>query len=169
MTERNMGAAVLPELTFGVSAGDLIDVVGREIQLTLRQAKGNRLDATKIGLQRMFAIGLITESDLERVSKACDIVFAADNASYDQTKAASELDALYLDMLASGDSSEIAITMVGVAYSNKQDQTMAVSGLFGMVVGGLIGSAIPGLGSAGGALIGGLIGGWLGARCPEVD
>src|SRR5262245_13386413 len=49
----------------GVSPGDLIDVIQAEIARTLKEAGGNRLKAVNLGLRRMHASRLITNSDLK--------------------------------------------------------------------------------------------------------
>lgn len=147
--------------TLGVSPGDLIDVIQAEVDRTLEEAKGDRRKAVNLGLQRMRANGLITNADLQRLEKACLIIFSVDAGKRSQPDAAAELDALYLDAVRDPESSSMGATMIGVMYSARNRQTAAAAGLMGMLVGGLL------TGGPGGALIGGLIGWTLGGGCKK--
>ena|SRR5262245_33068975 len=158
----SVGVGLLPAYNvLGVSPGDLIDVIQAEIARTLKEAGGNRLKAVNLGLRRMHASRLITNSDLKRLEKASLIIFSVEAGKKSPEAAAAELDTLYLDAVRDPEGSTTGATMVGVMYSARSQQTAAAAGLMGMVVGGLL------TGGPGGALVGGLIGWTLGGGCKK--
>lgn len=168
MTESAMvspGQHEVPRRTIGISPGDLVDAVTREIDAILKDVGGDRLKAVKVGIRRMHGARLIADSDVDRLNTVCDAVFAASAGKRSPAETVQQLDDIYGEMVLDPGSSELATTMVGVAYSTRQEQNMATLGLFGMVTGGLVGAAVGN--AAVEAAVGGIVGGWVGARCED--
>lgn len=143
----------------GMSPGDYIDVLQREFDRYLKQARGNRLQAVKLALRQMRSSGLITERDLKRMNQVCVIVFSAERAKQPAADTVAKLERLHHEALGDPEASTMGTTMVGVAYSTRNRQVIAAGGLGGMVIGAML------TGSPWGALVGGLVGGWLAGRC----
>jgi len=168
MKDTKLGNLVFADLApafrgIGETPSDYIDAIRDEVDRTLREAGGNRLKATRLGVERVYSSGLITTSDLKRLNKASVIVFEVDAGKRSQEEGAGALERLYREAVADPEASEMGATMVGVTYSARTNQTAAGAGLMGMIVGGLL------TGGPGGALVGGLIGWTLGGGCKKDD
>jgi hypothetical protein len=134
----------------GVSPGDLVDVVRAEFDRTLKEAGGNQLEAFNLGIRRMHASHLVTDSDLKRLEEAASIIFSVEAGKTSTQDAVAALDTLYLDAIRDPESSAMGATMIGGMYSRRRRDGARVAGLMGLVVGGIIGGTV-------GAAIGGIL------------
>lgn len=150
-----------PLRTLGVAPSDYVDAVRAEIDRVLDDANGSRREAFKIGLQRMQSSGLITDSDVARLTEAATIVTDVHHGRTTHAEGAKALDHLYLDGVIDDHGSAMGTTMVGVMYSARSSKTGDYAGLMGMVIGGILTQ------SSWGALVGGLVMYWLADRCDD--
>lgn len=164
----------LPIRPLGISSADLVDAVQSEIQKLLKQAGGNRAKAVKIAFGRLRGKGLLSDSDMARCDALMRILFDVDGKKCSQHEAVARLDKLYQEAVVDPEATQLGVSMVGGTYSKAQDRSVAIGGLFGMVVGAAVGFAIGCAlgdceGGAGiGLTVGLIVGGWLGGLC-EAD
>jgi len=169
-----------------IAAGDLLQTMRRETRSILRQAKGDRFDAMKLGLTRLRKDGFITQADLRRLQTLVDAVRAAAEKPIVTDEVPEKIRATYHTLVADGRSSAVAVAIASLANSlvtpteaTDADGTLTfklararVEGAGAVVLGAMIGAGIGGeiggLAGAGvGAVVGGIVGGVMG-EC-EVD
>src|SRR2546421_10472656 len=83
----------------GMSPGDYVNVLQRELDRYLRQAHGNPLQAVKLALRQMRGSGLITDRDLKRLNQVCVIVFSAERAKRPASDMVAKLERLHHEAL----------------------------------------------------------------------
>jgi hypothetical protein len=147
----------------GTSAGDYVELMKRELDRVMKQTRGNRLQAIKIGLQRLREADLITPRDFKRLQRMAAAVLLAERGPRQARTAAATLARLHEETSKDPEASTMGATMVGVAYRTNNKQVIAAGGLFGMVLGAVL------TGSPWGAVIGGLVSSWLTERCGDDD
>ena len=152
---------LLAQRALGVSAGDYVDLLRREIDAVLNQAGVNRSQAIKVALRRMRAGDLITDRELKRLQRMSAAVLLAERGTRQARTAGAALERIYQETLMDGEASPMGSTLVGVSYRTTNKQVISAAGLAGMLVGGLL------TGNPWGAIVGGLVGSWLRARCGE--
>jgi hypothetical protein len=153
-------AAKIPQRPLGLSAGELFDLTAREVERTMKEADGSRLEAAKILLKRLRENDLLTERDSKRLEDACELIFIAERGGRPLDDVKSKLLEIHAKILLDAEASPLATTMIGVAYANKPD--LLIPGV--AIVGGLFGSVVGfAVGGTGGAAVGFAVGFVVGA------
>jgi hypothetical protein len=142
-----------------MSPGDYIEVVQVEIDRVLKEAGGNQIKAFSLAFARMHDEGVITDSDVRRLEKVSVALIGVEQGKHPAAEVVPQLHQLYLEALADPGSSSTGATIIGLSYSARSKDTARLTGLMGMLIGGII------TGGAGGALIGGLVGWTVGGGC----
>jgi hypothetical protein len=173
---------------FGTTSfGDISQMIDTEIRSLLREARGNRPRATKMGLQRLLEYELITAHDQQRLEKVSDTLFAAIGGKQDAITAYRDIQAIYQQLVLDKSSSPVAVLLAnnaqnsfvaeapnpdqtGVAFSIVVRSPGTAAGFIGGMVGGFVGGLIAGGGAGAivGAFVGGIVGGVVG-YCAEGD
>ncbi len=163
-------SAALPEWALGISPSDIVGVLDREIRSIMKHVKGDQLKALKLGFERLLSAKIISSRDSKRLYKTFVTIYSAEKGKLSSKKASKELELLYHESLMDADSSDAANTVIGVAYSRKDE--MAIGGLLGMGIGAVIGGIISGTGPFGGsvgarvgAIVGAVVGSWAAGVC----
>lgn len=149
--------------TLGLSPGDLASVIEDEANRTIKEAGGNRHEAIALGFRRMHTNGLITDADLKRLERLSHIVFQVEAGKQSSEEASAAIDTLFRESLDDPASSVMGSTIVGGSYSARNSTVAPATGLFGMLIGGLL------TGGPGGMLVGGLIGWGVGKVCGDEE
>jgi hypothetical protein len=160
-------AITVPIRDVGLCGGDLVDALQEEIRRRLRAAGGNRVRAIETAFDDLHKEGCLSDTDLRYLHRLVAIVFEVDRGTRTSPDGATALELLGREAMLDPKAAGLTGSMIGVAYSQSQKETMAIGGLFGMAVGGLLGFAVgggPG-GASLGALIGGMVGAWATGLC----
>jgi hypothetical protein len=164
----------------GIAAGDLRAAVSREVRSVVRDAHGDRYEAIKLGLKRIFHDGWVTERDLKSLNTLVGIVQSTAGKTDVPEAAVKKVRDTYHALLADSSSSPAALAIAavinnlftptelaqaggGVAYRIVIQDPQTGGALIGGVIGAVIGGALGGAVGAGvGAGLGGTIGGAVG-------
>lgn len=155
-------------LSLGTSAGDFLEVTGREVQRLLKEARGDQQQAVKLALGQLLEKGQVTPYDAECLGLITDKVFALRSGEYTRERAASEIGEVYYAMLADPRSSSAAISGASVVFTaakSKLDDPFVALTLVGMMVGLAVGAAVGN--PIAGAAIGGIVGAVVSRCVPE--
>jgi hypothetical protein len=152
----------------GVGVGDLQLAAVREIRRILAEAGGDPRKAVQLGLQKAYSHKYISESDLESLSKLCDL--SADCSMGHTPPEVAHLEArrVFDEMLVGGQSTSAALAFASgsvgsyvtvdkssdppsIVYKKSNNDWESRLGNVGMLVGGAIGGT-------GGAMLGSAIG-----------
>jgi hypothetical protein len=166
----------------GYSAGDIHGAFIREARQALERAGGNALQATNTGLSRLQGDGLITPSEVKRLGRILEVMFAQAHGedSRREYEAFREVRDIYQTMVLEADASPTGLAIGSVAVdafltalldglrgdggegqtaaasTGRRLVTMAADGA-GAVLGGLGGGAVGGSeGAQAGAAVGGI-------------
>ena len=166
----------------GYSAGDVHGTFVREARRALERAGGDALQATNTGLSRLQGDGLITASEVGRLSRILEVMFAQAHGeeSRREYEAFREVRDIYQTMVLEADASPTGLAIGSVAVdafltalldglrgdggerqtaaasTGRRLVTMAADGA-GAVLGGLAGGALGGSeGAQAGAAVGGI-------------
>ncbi|MDN4645064.1 hypothetical protein [Arthrobacter sp. PsM3] len=149
----------------GVGVGDLQSAVARETGRIMREAKGDRLRATKIILDKLLEMGLITESEVPVLAGICEEGFAATSGKKDAAAAHHEVRKAYDEMLLKPGASPVALAFAS-ASAGSYLATDGTEGGGTTVVykksGGNWQETLAGAGAAIGGILGGPAGAGLG-------
>jgi hypothetical protein len=101
----------------GYSAGDLHGAFVREARRALERAGGDTLQATNTGLGRLRADGLITASEVNRLSRILEVMFALAHGedSRREYEAFREVRDIYQTMVLEADASPTGLAIGSVA------------------------------------------------------
>jgi hypothetical protein len=150
----------------GVGVGDLQSAVARETERIMREAKGDRLAATKIILDKLLEMGLITESELPVLAGICEEGFAATSGKKDGSAAYHEVRKTYDEMLLKPGASPVALAFASASAGSYVATDGTDSGGGTTVVykksGGNWQETLAGAGAAIGGILGGAAGAGLG-------
>lgn len=153
----------------GVGAGDLQSAVSRETARIMREAKGDRLKATKIILDKLLEMGLITEAELPVLGRICDEGFAASSGKKEAAAAYHAVRKAYDKLLLEPGASPVALAfasasagsyVVGDASDGGEDS--GGTGVTYKKSGGNWQETLAGAGAAIGGILGGPAGAGLG-------
>jgi hypothetical protein len=166
----------------GYSAGDIHGAFVREARRALERVGGDALQATNTGLSRLQGDGLITASEVKRLSRILEVMFtqAHGEDSRREYEAFREVRDIYQTMVLEADASPTGLAIGSVAVdafltalldglrgdggerqtaaasTGRRLVTMAADGA-GAVLGGLAGGALGGSeGAQAGAAVGGI-------------
>lgn len=166
-TMQNGGERSLPAFNVGISGGELIATMMRQVRLA--QASGNPRKALRTGLQHLEQRGLIDGEERKNLSRLCDLAMIAGAGGKGGVAAAERIRRLH-DVMVVTSSGPISVAVagavlqhtpsnVGGASTRKLGQNPAAGFLGAVIIGGVIGGLA---GGPGGALIG-IVGGAVGA------
>jgi hypothetical protein len=166
----------------GYSAGDIHGAFVREARRALERAGGDALQATNTGLSQLQGDGLITASEVKRLSRILEVMFAQAHGEDGRREyeAFREVRDIYQTMVLEADASPTGLAIGSVAVdafltalldglrsdggemqaaaasTGRRLVTMAADGA-GAVLGGLAGGALGGSeGAQAGAAVGGI-------------
>ena len=163
----------------GLSAGDLRIAVLSEVDQLLEDSRGNPVEASKAGLGRLQASGLISPQEANRLGKICTLIFEKQRNKVQEGDANAQIRGIYQSLIVDDDPSPVALAIASLAagaqstISVGQPSAKSVSAAaaaargfgadVGMVGGAIAGAVIGGaIGGAGGAVIGAVVGGIAG-------
>ncbi|AXJ09470.1 hypothetical protein [Arthrobacter sp. PM3] len=151
----------------GVGVGDLQSAVARETGRIIREANGDRLKATKIVLDKLVEMGLITESELPVLAGICEEGFAATSGKKDAAAAYHEVRKAYDEMLLKPGASPVALAFASASAGSYVATDGGEDGGGGTTVvykksGGNWQETLAGAGAAIGGILGGAAGAGLG-------
>jgi hypothetical protein len=152
----------------GVGAGDLQSAVSRETARIMREAKGDRLKATKLILDKLLEMGLITEADLPVLVRICEEGFAASSGKKEASAAYHEVRKSYDQLLLQPGASPVALAFASASAGSyvsgdvAEDGGGGSTGLVYKKSGGNWQETLAGAGAAIGGILGGPAGAGLG-------
>jgi hypothetical protein len=152
----------------GVGAGDLQGAVSRETARIMREAKGDRLKATKIILDKLLEMGLITEAELPVLGRICEEGFAASSGKKEASAAYHTVRESYDKLLLEPGASPVALAFASAAAGSYVVADAAADGGGGSAgvvykkSGGNWQETLAGAGAAIGGILGGPAGAGLG-------
>jgi len=150
----------------GVGAGDLQSAVSRESARIVREAKGDRLKASKIILARLQKMGFISDAEVPVLGRICEEGFAASSGKKEASAAYHEVRKAYDKLLLDPGTSPVALAFASAsAGSYVAVDASEGGGSTGVVYkksGGNWQETLAGAGAAIGGILGGPAGAGLG-------
>jgi hypothetical protein len=98
-----------------IAAGDLRAGVLQEVTNILSANKGNPLQATKVGLDRLQSKQLISVVEQRALSEICDVLFSAQRSKISREQAIKKIRVKYKEMLADEKSSPVALAIASMS------------------------------------------------------
>jgi hypothetical protein len=144
---------------FGVGTGDLQNAAIDEAQRIIKQAKGDRLVATRMLLDKLRELDLIDKNEVEVLGKLCTIGFHTTTGKKDAKAGYFEARELYQGILVSGKASPVALAFASSAAGSYTPVDDGSGGVVFKKSGGNWQDTL----TAAGATIGGILGGPAGA------
>jgi hypothetical protein len=167
------------ELTpaLGVGVSDLHHAARAEVVRILKEADGDEAAQTKLLIRKLHDLELIADSEVDTLSRLCEIGVEAGAGRRDAKQAYFETRDLHNSMLAHGHASPVALALASSSvgsYTITEDPDGSGPVIFAKAGGnwegrlGVAGAIIGGaLGGGLGATIGGAVGGIVGAVVDE--